>query len=1058
MIRFSCPKCDGILSAPESKAGGVMSCPECHQKMQIPAASDQPGGADVEEVEEIDEVIGDDVQEVDEEVVEEPEEVAEADAEEVIEEPEEVVEDESEELADEEPEEIEEERPRQRKRAMAATAARGRSAARGHDDEDDDEADDDADADEDEDDDDGPRRKKSGGSPVFLLVALGVLALLLLIAGGWAAYEFVIKKDEKVAVTSSRSGPGIPPPVINPSGGSGSGQSGSGDGSAPPSSSSSPGDSGSSTPPGSGSSPPNSSSQPGSSSAQGSGSPVGSDIDPLKPHPISTGGDLGEKVFQRALKSTVFIVGVAQDKPRVSGSGFLIDRKNRLVITNNHVVSVPVKYFIVSFPIYRDGKMVESKKEYLELVKKGDMGCKVLATDQARDLALIQLPQLPEGVLAIKPATEEPKPGSPVQSVGSPGASDGIFLYTRGTVRATHLRDPLEWKVSDGRGGVFSMKARVIETDSATNPGDSGGPLVNNKAELVGVVEGGSVEANSLSLFIAASEVQAFLAENLPKQTPSMKWEIETEGSLDSGAGVGFTEENLPALQRVLKESNVQRRAEAARAIGSIGPKAHSAIPSLLDAIKDTDAGVARAAMEAITSIGAADELMIPELIDKYVKDPDARVRRYTARAIGGMGPAAGRATDALIELTKDTDADVRKEGQIALGKVGAAEREKVFPILFNQLKDAQDAPTRKVLAQAVLSLGSLTAAEVNILKDNLQSSNAELRIYCARSLGQIGPQAKDAVANLVALLKHDDKATAIAAADALGKIGHEAKAALPNLLDAIQDNDSQLSKASADAIMSIGKLSKTEVTSLSACLKSNVPHIRTNALNVLFSMGQGQDVKEIVPALCDALKDQDKAVRLQSARALESVASADTKTAIKPLVEVLKDHEPEVRIAAIKALHKFGMWASADAIVPLDKIITEEKQKPDLKLLEEAVLALGAMRPNKAVADHMIDLLKDEPTKPLFEAVAKALGMTGMIAVDNLVTMLKAKEIPFRLAAAKAMMELDNDLKLIRPPLKQLQQRNQIGGALQKMAAAEPDPQVKMALEEARRKIVGEL
>ncbi len=62
----------------------------------------------------------------------------------------------------------------------------------------------------------------------------------------------------------------------------------------------------------------------------------------------------------------------------------------------------------------------------------------------------------------------------------------------------------------------------MIETDSPTNPGDSGGPLVNDRGELVGVTQGGSVDAQSLSLFVDVSEVKRFLATRAVRDVPTL--------------------------------------------------------------------------------------------------------------------------------------------------------------------------------------------------------------------------------------------------------------------------------------------------------------------------------------------------------------------------------------------------------------------------------------------------------------------------------------------------------------------------------------------------------
>lgn len=37
MIRFACPRCKSVFSAPDRKAGAKTTCPKCQQRMQIPS-------------------------------------------------------------------------------------------------------------------------------------------------------------------------------------------------------------------------------------------------------------------------------------------------------------------------------------------------------------------------------------------------------------------------------------------------------------------------------------------------------------------------------------------------------------------------------------------------------------------------------------------------------------------------------------------------------------------------------------------------------------------------------------------------------------------------------------------------------------------------------------------------------------------------------------------------------------------------------------------------------------------------------------------------------------
>ena len=114
---------------------------------------------------------------------------------------------------------------------------------------------------------------------------------------------------------------------------------------------------------------------------------------------------------------------------------------------------------------------------------------------------------MPDGVQAMPLAADSVAPAQSVHSVGNPGDSGALWVYTPGRVRQVYHK---RWKSQLGDDTV-QFEADVVETDSATNPGDSGGPLVNDKAQLVGVTQGGAVNARLLSTFIDVAEVRLLL-------------------------------------------------------------------------------------------------------------------------------------------------------------------------------------------------------------------------------------------------------------------------------------------------------------------------------------------------------------------------------------------------------------------------------------------------------------------------------------------------------------------------------------------------------------------
>jgi S1-C subfamily serine protease len=220
----------------------------------------------------------------------------------------------------------------------------------------------------------------------------------------------------------------------------------------------------------------------------------------------ATPAEGGVKVYQNVLKSTVWIIS-QRPEGTASGSGSLIDRRRQLVLTNYHVVG-DVDRVVVMFPAYRDGKLIAERDWYKQHVRDQGIRGIVKARDKQADMALIQIERVPDGAQALPIAAEGVDPGQTVHSLGNPGGSGALWVYTPGKVRQVYQK---KWAAKAGRE-TLQFEARVIETDSPTNPGDSGGPLVNDRAELVGVTQGGATNASLLSTFVDVSEVKRFLA------------------------------------------------------------------------------------------------------------------------------------------------------------------------------------------------------------------------------------------------------------------------------------------------------------------------------------------------------------------------------------------------------------------------------------------------------------------------------------------------------------------------------------------------------------------
>ncbi len=214
----------------------------------------------------------------------------------------------------------------------------------------------------------------------------------------------------------------------------------------------------------------------------------------------------GAKVYRQAVPSVVWVHST-RDRGLATGSGSLIDRDRRLILTNYHVVEDNPRA-TVFFPVFRDGQPIPEKQYYRDRKDRLGIRGRVVAVDRQADLALIQIESVPAGVKAIPLAPASPEPGESVHSIGNAGKSDALWGYVRGTVRQVYRK---KWKAQLEPNKVLTFEAKVVETDSATNHGDSGGPLLNDKGELVGVTEGGAVNAQLISTFVDVSEVKKLL-------------------------------------------------------------------------------------------------------------------------------------------------------------------------------------------------------------------------------------------------------------------------------------------------------------------------------------------------------------------------------------------------------------------------------------------------------------------------------------------------------------------------------------------------------------------
>lgn len=137
------------------------------------------------------------------------------------------------------------------------------------------------------------------------------------------------------------------------------------------------------------------------------------------------------------------------------GSGFVIDGKEGLIVTNNHVIEGADEITIV----FRDGSKLKVEK--------------VLGKDTKTDLALLKVnPTKPLKDVKFG-SSENLRVGDWVMAVGNPFGLGGSVSV--GIISA---------KQRDIQSGPYDD---YLQTDAAINKGNSGGPLFNMDGEVIGV-------------------------------------------------------------------------------------------------------------------------------------------------------------------------------------------------------------------------------------------------------------------------------------------------------------------------------------------------------------------------------------------------------------------------------------------------------------------------------------------------------------------------------------------------------------------------------------------
>lgn len=178
------------------------------------------------------------------------------------------------------------------------------------------------------------------------------------------------------------------------------------------------------------------------------------------------------------------------DDRKVYGSGFIINNKNGLLLTNAHVVSNA---------IHITGRLPDLGEK--------DLPVKLISICREKDIALCQLQfkinalDMPFGDSLLVNETDQ------VATLGYPLGQKNIKITTG---------------IISGFESEEEDETSFIQVTAPINPGNSGGPLLNDKGEVIGINSAGYNNAQNVGYAIGTRIILAILSELITPLTKNL--------------------------------------------------------------------------------------------------------------------------------------------------------------------------------------------------------------------------------------------------------------------------------------------------------------------------------------------------------------------------------------------------------------------------------------------------------------------------------------------------------------------------------------------------------
>ncbi len=412
-----------------------------------------------------------------------------------------------------------------------------------------------------------------------------------------------------------------------------------------------------------------------------------------------------------------------------------------------------------------------------------------------------------------------------------------------------HLADPDEW-------------VRLAVIDTLGHWAQGGAPLLPKLLAALGDVDAA-----------VAARAVTHLAELGPQAAPGLVTALEDE----------------------------RARPWAVILIAELGPAAAEAVPALLEAATDPRPEVRREALLALGKFPDAASRVVP-IAMANLADEDLTVRYAAAGALGMLGPAAVPAEAAIRGVQRETtDEFLKAECAWVRARMHPNDRELQQQAVEALIGAMQQGPPRLRIgaARALVELNADPEVVLPALSSALTAAEPEMVQNAVEALADLGPTVVPRVRRAISIENLRSPALAV-----LAQLGPQAADAVPEVIGLLTADAEPVRQQALLTLAAMGPKAQSAVAAVAGLLADKSPELRSAAAYALGSIGP--PAQATVPRLIQQLKDPDEAARIVAAWALLYIAPKQRdaiQSAVPVLTKALRSRRGPVRGEVVLAL-----------------------------------------------------------------------------------------------------------------------------------------------------------